>query len=287
MSPPLYADLGKQARDVFGKGYNYGFFKLDSTTKPHEQGKFKVNAAHNVATGAILSGVELEYKVPKYNLTLNEKWTSENVISTELSVQDQLAKQSKLTLFTTFSPVTKSRSGKIKADFGQDNVRVNADVSLTGSPVVNAAAVFGYQNFLVGVSTGYNTEKSQVTETNVAVGRDIGNFIVHAAVNNQTKYEASIYQKVNPRLQVAAMGGWEQGTQQPAFALGAIYKADKDGCGCWTLRGKVNHEGQLGLSTLHELNQHLKMTVSGSFNVKNFNEGGHKFGMGFEYEPCC
>jgi len=30
-----------------------------------------------------------------------------------------------------------------------------------------------------------------------------------------------------------------------------------------------------------------KLVISGAFNVKNFNEGGHKFGMGLEYEPCC
>nr|P82945.1 RecName: Full=Voltage-dependent anion-selective channel protein; Short=VDAC; AltName: Full=Outer mitochondrial membrane protein porin [Doryteuthis pealeii] len=26
--PPVYADLGKGARDLFSKGYNYGFSKL-------------------------------------------------------------------------------------------------------------------------------------------------------------------------------------------------------------------------------------------------------------------
>ena len=29
MAPPTYGDLGKAARDVFGKGYHFGMVKLD------------------------------------------------------------------------------------------------------------------------------------------------------------------------------------------------------------------------------------------------------------------
>ena len=33
MAPPSYADIGKQSRDVFGKGYHFGLVKLDVKTK--------------------------------------------------------------------------------------------------------------------------------------------------------------------------------------------------------------------------------------------------------------
>ena len=33
MSPPSYVDLGKSARDVFGKGFHFGLVKLDVKTK--------------------------------------------------------------------------------------------------------------------------------------------------------------------------------------------------------------------------------------------------------------
>ena len=29
MAPPTYSDLGKSARDVFGKGFHFGLLKLD------------------------------------------------------------------------------------------------------------------------------------------------------------------------------------------------------------------------------------------------------------------
>ena len=33
MAPPTYGDLGKSARDVFGKGYHFSLLKLDVKTK--------------------------------------------------------------------------------------------------------------------------------------------------------------------------------------------------------------------------------------------------------------
>jgi len=39
-----------------------------------------------------------------------------------------------------------------------------------------------YNNFLIGAQTGYNTEKGQLTGTNLSFGRDIGAFVVNAQV---------------------------------------------------------------------------------------------------------
>jgi hypothetical protein len=35
MSSPAYADLGKSAKDLFNKGFNHGFFKVDTKTKTY------------------------------------------------------------------------------------------------------------------------------------------------------------------------------------------------------------------------------------------------------------
>lgn len=59
MAPPYYADLGKKANDVFGKGYHFGVYKLDLKTKSesgvefnsgivsnHESGKVRITSLH-------------------------------------------------------------------------------------------------------------------------------------------------------------------------------------------------------------------------------------------------
>jgi len=281
--PPSYADLGKQARDLFTKGYNVGFLKIDSTTKPHEQAEIKLGAAHNVGTGRMAGNVDLKYKFPKYGLTLTEKWHTDNVLTTELVCADQLSTGSKVTLLSDYSPMTKARSATVKGEFGNDMVHMNTDVSLIASPKINASMVFGYQNWLMGVSSGYDTEKSALTHTNISAGRAFGSYVLNININNQTTYGASVYHRPNEKLELAANLSWAQGDQSPLFGLASQYKVDNS----WTVRSKLMQNSQISFGTTHNLNEHLKLTMSMLCDLKSFNEGGHKFGMGFEYDPCC
>ena len=46
MAPPTYGDLGKSARDVFGKGFHFGLVKLD--VKVREDGCYNTIARDNI-----------------------------------------------------------------------------------------------------------------------------------------------------------------------------------------------------------------------------------------------
>jgi voltage-dependent anion channel protein 2 len=61
MAPPSYADIGKQARDVFGKGYHFGLVKLDVKTKTTSGVEF--NAGGTSADGKVMISVffDLEF----------------------------------------------------------------------------------------------------------------------------------------------------------------------------------------------------------------------------------
>ena len=53
MSPPTYGDLGKSARDVFGKGYHFGTLKLDVKTKTATGVEFNSGAVSSVDSGKV------------------------------------------------------------------------------------------------------------------------------------------------------------------------------------------------------------------------------------------
>jgi voltage-dependent anion channel protein 2 len=57
MAPPSYADIGKQARDVFGKGYHFGLVKLDVKTKTTSGVEF--NAGGTSADGKVMISIFL------------------------------------------------------------------------------------------------------------------------------------------------------------------------------------------------------------------------------------
>ncbi|XP_073956505.1 voltage-dependent anion-selective channel-like [Choristoneura fumiferana] len=51
--PPYYADLGKKANDVFGKGYHFGVFKLDLKTKSESGVEFTSGITSNQESGKV------------------------------------------------------------------------------------------------------------------------------------------------------------------------------------------------------------------------------------------
>jgi voltage-dependent anion channel protein 2 len=53
MAPPSYSDLGKQARDVFGKGYHLGVLKLDAKTKTSTGVEFSNEVNFNQDSGKV------------------------------------------------------------------------------------------------------------------------------------------------------------------------------------------------------------------------------------------
>lgn len=106
MSPPAYSDLGKNARDVFGKGYHFGLWKLDLKTKTNSGVEFTSAGHSNQDTGKVFGSLETKYKVKEYGLTFSEKWNTDNTLSSEVAVENQLVKGLKLSFDGSFAPQT-------------------------------------------------------------------------------------------------------------------------------------------------------------------------------------
>lgn len=106
MSPPPFSDLGKRAKDVFGKGYHFGLIKLDCKTKTATGVEFNTGGTSNQESGKIFGSLETKYKVKDYGVTFSEKWTTDNTLGTEVCVQDQLVQGLKISGNIDFSPQT-------------------------------------------------------------------------------------------------------------------------------------------------------------------------------------
>jgi hypothetical protein len=106
MAPPQYADLGKTARDLFNKGYNYGTVKLDVKTRTKNQIDFNMTGEHNTDVQKSLGTLEAKYKAPAHGITFVEKWNTDNILKCELTVEDTLLKGLKLSLDSSFAPAS-------------------------------------------------------------------------------------------------------------------------------------------------------------------------------------
>jgi len=281
MSPPTYADLGKQARDVFGKGYSFGLFKLDLKTKTESGVEFASGCTSNQDSGKFFGNLETKYKIKDYGLTFTEKWNTDNILTTELALQDQGVKGLKISAEGTFAPQSGSKSAKIKSSFNHDKVSVNADVDLgNAGPTILASAVLGYQGFLGGCQAKFDVKNSKLTSNNVALGYTSGDLVLHTNVNDGQVFGGSLYQKVTPKLDAGVDLNWSTGSNDTRFALGCKWQLDQDAA----LRAKVNNSSQIGLGYQQKLRDGITLTLSTLIDGKNFNTGGHKVGLALELE---
>lgn len=220
MAPPAYADLGKQARDVFNKGYHFGLWKLDVKTKTNSGVEFNTSGSSNQDNGKVFGSLETKYKVKEYGLNFSEKWNTDNTLTSEVSVENQLVKGLKLSFDGSFAPQTgydnstissnyaikfgyavsykfrrktdnanvltlsyRSKTGRFKTAYSHDKVRVDADVNVDlAGPLVNASGVFNYQGWLAGYQVAFDSQKSKVTANNFALGYSTGDFVLHTNV---------------------------------------------------------------------------------------------------------
>lgn len=283
MAPPLYADLGKTAKDLFNKGYNYGTVKLDVKTRTKNQIDFNLTGEHNTDLQKSLGTLEAKYKSPAHGLTFVEKWNTDNVLKSEVTVEDTLLKGLKLALDTSYSPASGKKSGVLKTTYNHDKFNLTTDVDLdsTGPVVIHNSLVVGHLGWLLGLQTTFDTAKSQLTRNNFAVGYQASDFTLHTNVNDGTEVGGSIYQRVNDNLGLGVSLSWSSVNNATRFALASKYQLDKYS----TVQAKVNNLSQIGLSYSQQLRDGVKLILSGIIDGKNINGGGHKLGLGLELEP--
>jgi len=281
MAPPVYTDLGKQGRDVFGKGYHFGVLKLECKSKTATGVEITAGGNNALESGKVAGNLETKYKIKEHGLTFTEKWNTDNTLNTEVALEDKVAKGLKLVLNTTFAPQTGKKSGVLKSTYKTDGVSVNLDSTLDlGGPVVNGAGVASYKSWLVGYQMSFDTAKSKLTKNNFAVGFTNSDFILHTYANDGAEFGGSLYHKIKPELEGAVDLAWSAGSNTTRFGIGCKYALEKDAA----IRAKVNNSSQIGLGYQQKVRDGITLTLSTLIDGKNFNQGGHKVGLALELE---
>jgi len=288
--PPSFSDVGKSAKDLFNKGYNYGFCNVDV--------KGLIGAADvSLKTSSVFDGVsstnnissfggsfETKFKHQKHGITFLQKIDSKNTIGMELGVEDgplPVTKGGKATLCTSFSPsAAKVMTALLKTSYKNDsfNMTLDSDFNCAG-PMIKGTFVTGYEGFLAGHAFTYDSAKKSLLSNNVSIG------FVHSDIQGTvtacdwTKYGASLFQKVNDNLSIGTQVGWAKGDEQASFGVAAKYCMGK--CGAAQL--KVSNNGIIAAAFTKNLSSGVKLTTSACLDTKGVADG-HKFGIGVEYQ---
>jgi len=279
--PPVYGDLGKQARDLFSKNYHFGIVKLDGKTKTKTGIEFSTTGTSFNDTGKVSGSFDVKYKLSDHGVTFKEKWTTDNNLNTEITSEDVLAKGLKLTAELSFAPQTGKKNAVLSAAFKGDCFNSKTDLDYNGgSPLLNTSLVLAHQGWLAGSQLGFDTTKSRLTTSNFAFGYTNDDVVLHSNVNDGQVFGASAFHKVRSDLHAGVSINWNSTNNATQFGIGGIFIVDKD----TSLRAKINNQGSLGLGLTHRLREGIDLTLCANIDAKNFNQGGHKLGFGLNLE---
>lgn len=284
MGPPTYANLGSDSRNIFDEGYYLGMLKLDVKTKTGAGIEFStcvplVPSSQQDPNNEF--GVETKYKIKEHGVTFSEKWNTDNTLSAEAQLVDNLIKGLKTSADCSFALHTGNKTCGVKTEFTNECIAVNCDldVSVTG-PAIKTSAVIGFQNWLAGYQTVFDARKVKVTANNFALGYATKDFTVHTSVNDGQEFAGSIYQKIDRRLVTAISMAWSPRSNNTLFGIGCKYILDRD----TSIRAKVNNQSQIGLGYRQKLRDGVRLGLSVLIDGKNFNSGEHQFGAALELE---
>jgi len=281
MAPPAYGDLGKASKDLFNKHYHFGIVKLDLKSKTPTGVEFIVNGVSNNDTGRVASSLETKYNIKSHGVILKQKWNTDNVLTGEATAEDYFLRGLKAGLVATFAPQSGKRTGRLTCGYKSLFFNLNGDIDLdyTGA-VFNGAGVFGYLGWLAGMKMTFDPTKNKLSKSNFALGYQAPEFHITGHLDDGQEFNCSIYQKLNDQLETGVNVAWSSNSNVTKFGLGCHYKLDKDSA----IRAKVNSASQIGVGFIHRLRPGINLTMSAMMDAKNFSQGGHKLGLGFDLE---
>lgn len=280
MAPPKFDDLGKEAKDLINKNYHFGVIKLEGKTKSKNGVEFTTEGSHNTDTGNVVGSLETKFKYADYGVTFSEKWNTDNVIATTITVDDKIAQGLKVDFDTTFAPVTGKKTAKVKSAYKHDYLHTTTDVDFDfAGPTIHGSAVFGYKGWHAGYQASYDTANSKLTANNVSLTYKEGDFVIHSGIIDASKYVGSVHHQVNSKLSAAALLNWTSGVNTSTLTVGGKYTVDED----TYLKAKLDNGLRLGLSYVQNLRPGVQLTLSSLINAKSLEQGGHKLGLSLNF----
>ena len=161
-------------------------------------------------------------------MNITQTWSTLNVLTTKLELDNQIAKGLKAEVSTDFLPSSKSFGARFNLYFRQPNFYTRASFDLVKGPTAVIDAVLGHEGFLVGAEAAYDVQKAAITKYSAAIGYTVPEYSAAiTATSNLSVFAASYYHKVNSQVEAGAKATWDsKGGSNVGLELASKYRLD-------------------------------------------------------------
>ncbi|KAF9144528.1 Mitochondrial porin [Mortierella sp. GBA39] len=284
--PVPFADVGKASNDLLGKDFPVGQTKFEVKSVAPGGVTFNVLGNQDNKSGAINGELKTKYVDFKNGLTVTEAWTTGNVLTTQIELENKVAKGLKFDVTGGFLPSEGKKNAKVGVQYKQLGFNSRAYVDLFKGPTFTSDVVVGRDGFLVGGDVAYDVGAAKVSRFAAAAGYTTPEYSVALHAQNSFKiFSASYYHRINADLEAGGKAVWdakaEKGAKTPvALEVGAKFYLDRDAF----VKAKVNNAGVLGLGYTQAIRKGVKVSIAGLFDTTKLDQPAHKLGLSFVFE---
>ncbi|XP_023173349.1 voltage-dependent anion-selective channel [Drosophila hydei] len=289
MVPPVYADLGKLARDLFRRGYHPGLWQLDCKTMTSSGIEFFTTGFASQDASKVMGSLQSKYNIEDYGITLTERWNTDNLLFGEIAQKDKLVEGLLLALEGRFQPSSGDKSGRFMARYAKDFFNILGKIDIKSDPLIGLSLVLSHNQFLAGASTDVDINSENIGWS-VALGWTNETTTVHGELINADGWLLSVFHKANEQIDAAvevgqaAAGAVEEGEEPRRgdlnVGVGMVYRLEGDAL----IRAKINSNVELGLGFQQKLREGITMSISTVLDCPHITDGNHKFGVGLSLE---
>ncbi|XP_020286047.1 voltage-dependent anion-selective channel protein 2-like [Pseudomyrmex gracilis] len=280
MEVPTFADLGKNARDVFTTGYHHGkgLIKFNVKTRSAKRFQMTSDTTLNCDESKLSGLMETKYKADAGALLL--KWTTEGVLFLGYEFNGLLMKGVDLLSECTYNPETAAKSVKVGSRFANRRINARCEISndLDASTSLLGSVVVRCRDLFLGYCAGYDTGTSKITKNDIGLAYYCPDVDFHFRCTNiPSEYGLSVLYKVTSKINVAANGLYARRGDVEKWSVGAAAKCKIDDNSI--LRVKFNTDRQLATSLLQKLSDAVTLILSFNIDCAKIARGGHKVGF--------
>ncbi|KAL0289284.1 UNVERIFIED_CONTAM: Mitochondrial outer membrane protein porin 6 [Sesamum angustifolium] len=312
--PASFSEIGRRARDLLTKDYNY-------------DQKFSLSIPSSTGMGLTATGIKkdqifvgdisTQYRSGK--ATVDVKVDTYSNISTKVTydVVEQKQQSASMFLITSLARLTNSRGNWtldcselhifLYALYGQEQVKdkndtaypsasisldvhyihhhaaINSSIGLNPSPLLEVAAAIGSKDVAIGGEIGFDTSSSSFTKCNAGISFNMPDFsaALILADKGQT-VKASFAHLVNPLTgtEVAAEMTHRLSGYENSFSIGSIHKVDP----LTLVKTRFSDNGKVALLSQRQWRPNSIATFSAEYDTKAVNQAP-KFGLSIALKP--
>ncbi|KAG5225800.1 mitochondrial outer membrane protein [Salix suchowensis] len=271
--PAPFSDIGKRAKDLLTKDYNYDH-------------KFTLSILSSTGMGFTATGLKKDkfffgdistlYK--SENTVVDVKVDTYSIVSTKVTVNDIFPSTKAAISFK----IPDHKSGKLDVQYLHHHAAIESSIGLNPNPLLELSAAIGSNNLSVGSEVGFDTASSSFVKCNAGIGLNKPDFSAALLLMDKGQtLKASYVHSVNPLHSVAAEMTHRLSSSENSFTIGSSHVVDP----FTVVKTRFSDNGKAAMLCQHEWRPKSLITFSAEYDPKATHAAAPKFGLALALKP--